>query len=115
MQAGQLRKRVVLEKRVPTSDAEGSPIENWVAVGTIWAQVTPAGGTEQLQAAQEEARITHQVTLRYRADLDPSVIGAAALHNLRLALGSRILDVKDGTSPDERHIELDLNCVERQR
>lgn len=115
MQAGLLRKRVQLQKPAPGTDAEGTPNGAWVTVGTIWAQVVPAGGTETIVAGQEEARITHQVTIRYRSDLDPTVVGATALHNTRLLLGQRILDIKDGTSPDERHVELDLNCVERQR
>lgn len=115
MQAGLLNKRLVLQRRTTTVDAEGTPTDAWVSMGSVWAQVTPTAGTERIVAGEVEAQITHQVTLRYRADLDPGVVGVTVLHNTRLLLGNRILDVRSGISPEEHHVELDLICIERQR
>lgn len=109
MRIGLLRSRVTLQKRVPSTDGEGSSSDGWVTVGTIWAAVQSTAGVEVLEAAQPEARITHEVTIRYRSDLAPP-LG----HQARLLLGNRTLDISTAMDPDERRREMDLLCVERQ-
>jgi SPP1 family predicted phage head-tail adaptor len=108
--AGQFNKRLVLQKRIPSTDAEGATSDNWVTVGKLWASVQSTAGNELLEGAQPEARITHQVTTDYRSELAPP-LG----HQARLLLGARILDITTAMDPDESLIQMDLLCVERQR
>lgn len=106
MRAGRLRKRMVLQRLQPSTDSEGAPTSTWVTVGSVWAGITPTGGAEALEGAQEEARMTHQITLRYRTDVT---------HNSRLLLGSRVFDIQTTANLDERNTEMDVLAIERQR
>lgn len=105
MRAGKLRRRVQLQKRVASTDAEGSPQENWSAFATVWAAVEPLNAREYLLAAQAGVQVTHQVTVRYRSDVT---------HNHRVVEGTRVLDVRTVIHRQERLRELDLLCVELQ-
>lgn len=117
MRAGKLRSRVTLQKRMPSTDAEGSTSDNWITLGRVWAHLAPVAGVEALVAGQEEVRLSHQVSTRYRADLAAASTAPVSNegHNLRLLLGPRVLDIQTVSDPDERHVEVDLLCIERQR
>jgi len=112
MRAGRLQWRVQLQRHAPTTDAEGSPADDWATFATVWADVQPLTARELLEAAQAEGQISHQVTIRYRRDVT---------HNTRLLFnagdgaGSRVLDVV--AAPIDvgmNHRELQLLCQERQ-
>lgn len=117
LMAGQLRKRVVLQRRVPSTDSEGSSKESWTAIQPIWAQVSPAGAIERQQAAQAEVQATHQVTIRWRPDVARVAwtSSTSSGHDMRLLLdGGRVLDIQTVSDPDERHQQLNLLCLEHQ-
>lgn len=116
MRGGQLRQVLTLQRRVTSTDAEGSPAEGWVTVTTIRAQIQPVGGRELLMAGQMEVRLSHQVTARYRPDLaqTATTTGAGTGHNMRVLWGVRILDVQLVEDPDGRKRRLELLCLERQ-
>lgn len=107
--AGQFNKRLVLQKLIPSVDAEGSPVETWTTIGKLWAQVQSTAGNEVQEGAQPEARITHQVTTDFRRELEPP-FG----HQTRLLLGARVFDVTTAMDPDESRVQMNLLCVERQ-
>lgn len=110
MRAGQFRTPVLLQRRSPSTDAEGAPLDDWTTIGTIWTDIQSTAGVEVLQAQQEEARITHQVTARWHPSLVPP-LG----HDCRLLWGARILDISMAMDPEQRNREIDMFCVERQR
>jgi SPP1 family predicted phage head-tail adaptor len=111
MRAGNLRRRLQLQRRVASTDAEGRPQENWVPISGIWAAVSPLTAAEQLVAEQAGVQITHQVTTRYRTDL-----AAPTGHNLRLVEGSRVLEiVSQPIDVDERHRELQIQARELEQ
>lgn len=108
MRAGQLRRRVQLQRRIGTTDAEGRPQESWTTIARIWADVQALTSGEALIAAQAGVLVTHQVVTRYRTDLT-----APTGHDLRLVEGSRILDVvSQPIDAEERHRELQFQCRE---
>jgi SPP1 family predicted phage head-tail adaptor len=108
MRAGLLRRRVQVQRRVSSTDAEGSPQESWTTIRSAWAAVAALTAQERLLAAQAGVQVTHSVTMRYAADL---VVPTA--HDLRLVEGARVLEVtSEPVDIQERHRELRLQCRE---
>lgn len=108
IRAGHLRRRVQIQRRVSSTDAEGSPQESWTAIGSGWAAVEPLTAQELLVAAQAGVRVTHSITMRYRSDL-----AVPTAHDLRIVEGGRVLEVTaQPIDTEERHRELQFQCRE---
>lgn len=107
MQAGRLRELVTIQQQSVTRDEYGAEVIAWVDVATVWASVLPKASGERFisGAAQELAKISHTVRVRYRSGITPK---------MRLAWGSRLLYVETLTDPNGRRRELVLMCEEEQ-
>src|SRR5216684_4568255 len=110
MRAGSLNRRLHLQKAVMVADAEGTTTETWTDLDTVWAHVDPVSARELFQAGQPEERISHQITIRWRADVTAKMrflfFATAATATPRIFLIHTMLD------PDEGHRELDCMCEE---
>jgi SPP1 family predicted phage head-tail adaptor len=116
MRGGQLRHRMALQRRAISTDAEGDSSDGWVTVKMVSAQITPVGGRELAMAGQMEMKLSHQVTLRYRRDLEQTISSASATtgHNMRLLWGARTLDIQLVEDPEGRQRRLEILCLEHQ-
>lgn len=116
-----MRKKLILQRPAPTVDAEGNTLDGWVDVGTVWAEIevpsvlaaTAGTGREEFSQGQFVQRRPHQIICRYRQDL--ASVGAApgAGHNLRLKLGSRVLEISTVNDLGELHRELRVLATEK--
>jgi SPP1 family predicted phage head-tail adaptor len=70
MRAGDANRRVTIRRVVRTDEAGGGYAETLVDVATVWAEVEPLQGDEQLQAMQTGMARPHRFTLRYREGVD---------------------------------------------
>lgn len=106
MQAGTLRHRVAIQALTHTQNEYGEPVETWAAVGTVWAEVRAAAGAERFVsgADQEQATITHMVTMRWFDGLSPV--------NHRLVWRERTLDVESVRKPGRREAMCVVQCRE---
>jgi len=103
---GLLRERVTFQAEALAADGGGGNTLTWADIPadpTVWARVAPLRGLEQLQGQQVQARATHKVTVRYRADVTPA---------LRLLWRGRPMNIRAATNPDEGRKFLDLLCDE---
>lgn len=67
MQAGKLRHRVDLQKKVTGRNPEtGGSIEVWQSVTTVWASIEPLSAREFIAAGATQASVTTRITIRYR-------------------------------------------------
>ena len=81
MTASELRDRVTVLKRSKTADGQGGFSTSWIDLVTdstarltrLAAQVLPLRVGERLQAASIGSMLSYTVTLRYRADVTPSM------------------------------------------
>jgi SPP1 family predicted phage head-tail adaptor len=105
MEAGKLRHRVTIERPTTTRSAvSGAPVQAWAEVTTVWASVRPRSAYQREQAAQQHAGLTHDVSIRYTADLTPGC---------RLKFDGRtLLIVGPAIDVDERHVELRMTVTE---
>jgi head-tail adaptor len=87
---------------VQSSDAPRETLH--VTVESLEAEL--AASTEQLIAGQVAARLSHTITLRYRAALLPTA-------QLVLQPSGRVFEVVSVLDTDERHRELTVMALER--
>lgn len=66
---GLLRSRLVLEAPDDSADGAGGVTRGYVAVATLWAEVTPVSAARALEAERLGARITHRVGIRFSDDV----------------------------------------------
>jgi SPP1 family predicted phage head-tail adaptor len=67
MQAGKLRHRVDLQKKVTGRNPEtGGISEEWQPVTTVWASIEPLSAREFIAAGATQASVTTRITIRYR-------------------------------------------------
>ena len=67
--AGKLRNKITIEREVSTNDGLGGTTVQWVKAVTLPAYIKPMTGSERFAAQRLEARTTHRIFIRYRADL----------------------------------------------
>lgn len=103
MKPGNLRHRITIQQLTRYDDNAGGYTETWNAVAIVWADVYPLKGQERYDAQQVLASLSHRVTIRYRAGVEPS---------MRLQYGNRTLNIESTIDPEERHRELILMCSE---
>lgn len=105
MQAGKLRRRITIEEKVSAPDGGGGNSVQWQAVATVWADIQPAGGSEVFTQGQVRSDVTHNIEIRYRTGLKPS---------MRVNYGGRLFNIRSIIDKEERHRRLVLKCEELQ-
>lgn len=103
MNGSQLRSRVRIQRRVAGRDAFNQPAETWIDVATVSARIRPLTGRELLLAKGVQALSTHEVEMRYRADVDPT---------MRLVHQARIFAIDNVADVGMRHVALLMQCTE---
>lgn len=95
--ASMLRHRIVLQTPQLTAQNGGQFITAWQDVATVWAQVTPRQtnslNIEALFAEKTVERISHEILLRWREDVDAS---------MRVVFGGRYFNIRSAVNLDER-------------
>jgi SPP1 family predicted phage head-tail adaptor len=103
MRAGQLRHRVTLQSQQLADDLAGGDDVSFRNVATLWANVSTSGGREFFEAKKLVPELTHQVEIRYRADVTPG---------MRFVLRNSVLRIHAAPDPDERRTRLLCMCTE---
>ena len=73
MKAGTLNRRVLVERRVVTRDAEGGEVIAWSPLagdGMLWANIRMLNGTEAVKSDARIATARGSIRLRFREDID---------------------------------------------
>lgn len=107
MRAGRLRHYVAIQERTQAQDAAGQPTDTWANVSglsSVNAAVEPAKAVEKQVAEQLGHNVTHVVRIRYMAGITS---------DMRIVHNGRYLDIVGIRNPDERNIELVIECEER--
>jgi SPP1 family predicted phage head-tail adaptor len=101
--AGRLNKRVTLQKPGSTNNDAGETVTTWSGQGSVWAEILPQGAAEFERVRAVHSSMTHQVTLRYRADLD---------NTWRILYGTRVFEILGIVNAEEKNAILALACEE---
>lgn len=66
---GALRQRVTFQREEFISDGMGNEFPDFVDDFTVWADIRPVRGSQRLQLDAVNQEVTHEVTVRHRADV----------------------------------------------
>lgn len=70
MRAGNLDRRITLQRKVVTQSSTGQPIETWSSLtGNRWASVRPVDGDERFTAPQYAAKQQVEFRIRWSSDV----------------------------------------------
>jgi SPP1 family predicted phage head-tail adaptor len=67
---GKMNERVALQSRVEAADGVGGVTRTWADVATVWAEVTPRVGVENMENGRINAAQTATFTIRTRDDVN---------------------------------------------
>lgn len=101
---GELRHRLTLERLVQTADGAGGFSESWAVEATLWGRLRPLSGSEAFGAGRLSGRHGYEITVRYRAGVDPS---------MRFRMGTRVFEIVSLENAGERSRWLRAICEER--
>ncbi|HUS97217.1 MAG TPA: phage head closure protein [Hyphomicrobiaceae bacterium] len=104
MAIGALRHRVRIEAAVRTAAPGGGATEAWQEVATVWGSLGPLRGGEPVAGDAIEARVLHDITMRYRPDVKAE---------MRLDIEGRLFDIKAVLDLDDRRQWITCRCEEQ--
>lgn len=102
---GRLRHRVELQEKVRNADGAGGASTTWQIVAPLWAAIVPHAGSERLDADALAGRVTHDVWIRHRPGITPS---------MRFALGVRRFEIRAVIDAGETRRYMKCLCEERR-
>ena len=73
--AGQLNRRITIQKPADSQDSLGQPVVQWQDYARVWARLRPVSPstTEAVRSGQDSSLRRINIRIRYRADIDPSM------------------------------------------
>src|SRR5690606_12883749 len=99
-----LRHRLTLERPVRAADGAGGFSESWALEAQLWGWLRPLSGGESVHAGRLAGRHGYEITIRYRAGVDPS---------MRFRMGARVFEILSLENAGERGRWLRALCEER--
>ena len=109
LRAGALNRLVSVQARDTTKDSFGGQVTTWTEVKQVWAQIETLSVAARTAAAALQTEVTHQITVRFDADLwgDPKLAAT-----FRIVYGGRCFDIQGMDNQDERNRVVVLNAIE---
>lgn len=101
--SSRLRRRITVEQPVLTDDGLGGHTTSWNNVATIWAEVTPLRGDEQILNERLAMVATHRFTIRYREDV---------FANMRIGYDGKYYNIRSIIDAGDAHIFLEIIAEE---
>lgn len=108
--AGQLRHRVMIQRMTPATDASGNRTESWEDFYACSAAISTTGGREFFEAHRVGADLSHELTVRYRDGIMPTMRVLYA--DPKNASAERYFGIRSVVNPTEQRRWLKLLCRE---
>jgi len=103
MGAGKYKNRVEFQTNSTAVNSDGTPVNVWSELATVWAGVNTVTGREKWANRHTSHNYDAAVSIRYRSDITES---------MRIIYNGRTLQIKTIIDVNERRRELVLLCVE---
>ena len=108
LRAGQLNRRVTLQRPSNAQDSFGAVQSTWIDVATVWADIQPLSGRELENARRMASEISHQITLRYQTLFTDTRAVAA----YRARYKGRVFNLHAALNEDEANVLITLLASE---
>jgi len=108
LRAGQMNRRITLQRPSTAQDTCGGPVRTWTDLGTFWAEIQPLSGRELESAQRMASEVSHQIVVRYQAIFADTrqVAGYRAVYR------SRIFNIHAALNEDESNVLITLLASE---
>lgn len=104
MDIGRLRHRITFQELSKSEkNYYGELICEWLDIITVWAEIKPVSGNQFFAAKQINSEISHNVYIRYRTDLKPS---------MRIKFKNRIFEILYVMNVNENNRMMQIYCKE---
>ena len=103
MEAGKLNRRISIQSKVITADADGYPTETWTTVNSPMANIITTGGKEFYAAQKLNAETSCLFCIRYQTGV--------TVKN-RVLYGTRTFDILSVNNVNEANVELQISAKE---
>lgn len=103
IRAGRLRHRIALQQNTPTQADDGSRVDSWTTVATVWGELLESRGREYLAAQEAHSELDAKIRIRYRPDVRPE---------WRAQFDGRTFDIQHVADLKGRRRELELFVAE---
>ena len=103
MDIGKLRHRIIFQQLSNSKNEYGEPVEEWLDIKTVWAEIKPVGGKQFFAAKQINAEISHNIYIRYRNSLSSS---------MRIKFKERIFEILYIMNVNESNTLMQIYCKE---
>lgn len=70
LKAGELVNRITIQQNTPSTNADGTKIENWIDVITVWAAYEAKSGRELFAALRFNSEVNAIFRIRYQPDIN---------------------------------------------
>ena len=103
MRIGRYRHRIALQQNTPTQADDGSRVDNWRTVATVWGELLETRGREFLAAQEAHSELNAKIKIRYRHDVRSE---------WRALFDGRIFDIQHVADLKGRRREIELFVAE---
>lgn len=97
MDPGKLDSRILLRRRTTSRDGAGQPLDTWVTVDKVWANIKYQTGSAAIKADRTTGKASVSIRIRWRADVCTGMHAAygATVYEIKSALpqGKEWLDL----------------------
>lgn len=97
MDAGKLDSRILLRRRTTSRDAAGQPLNTWVTVDTVWANIKYLTGSAAIKADRATGQAGVSIRIRWRADVSTG---------MHAAYGSTVYEIKAALPQGKEWLDL---------
>jgi len=102
--AGDLNRRIVIERKTDVSDGSGGYDRDWTTLATVWAKATPIAGKESIVAGTLRSSQPWRIEIRRRDVTVEDRISASWLP------AGKVLEIQSVADPDGKRESLVLFC-----
>ena len=108
LRAGQLTRRLCIQRRSTVQNSVGEPQLSWTDVATVWADIEPLTGRELESAQRMVSEVSHQIMVRYQ----PMFADTQLLASYRGLYKGRVFNLQACWNQDERNAVVTLLASE---
>jgi SPP1 family predicted phage head-tail adaptor len=101
MRSEQLRNRILVQRSQQDQDAAGQPVDAWIDVLSLWADIRYKRGLETIKSDMPTSVSAVSIRIRYRTGLDAG---------MRIVHGADIYDIKALLPDVAKKGYMDLVC-----
>lgn len=103
MDIGRLKHRITFQELSRRKNEYGELVDEWLDIKTVWAEIKPVSGNQFFAAKQISSEISHNVYIRYRDELNPS---------MRIKFKERVFEILYLMNVNEDNRLMQIYCKE---